>query len=136
MEVSVFRQNARRWHLKSASSWLWSWSTKEAKWIVPENGPIQLVDCEVKKNWHGQGYEVLLKAALRSTSPKKKLDVSRLKDDATDTSKPISLEELQAIDNFEQVTVLFKAISTNPPDTVNDIPHQDVFLYWVDAIPP
>jgi len=48
---------------------------------------------------------------------------------ATDTSKLISLEELQATDNFEKVTVLVKDISTNPPDTVNDIPHQDVFLY-------
>ena len=46
------------------------------------------------------------------------------------------LEELQAIDNFEKVTVLVKAISTNPPDTMNDIPHQYVSLYWVDAISP
>jgi len=67
--------------------------------LYQRNGPFQLVDCEVKKTRNSHGYEVLLKAAL---------DVSHLKDDITDTSKPISLEELQAIDNFEKVPVLSK----------------------------
>ena len=96
--------------------------------LYQNNVPIQLVDSEVKKAQHGQGYEVLLKSSTQIKESPKKLDVSSLKDDATDISKPISLEELQAIDNYEKITVLVKAMSTNPPDTVNDIPHQDVFV--------
>ena len=44
---------------------------KKPNELYQKNGPIQLVDCEVKKTPHGQGYEVLLRAALRSTSPRK-----------------------------------------------------------------
>ena len=102
---------------------------KKLNELYQKNGPIQLVDCEVKKTRHGQGYEVFAQSSTQINESPKKLDVSLLKDDATDTSKSISLEELQAIDNFEKVTVLVKAISTNPPNTVNDITHQDVFLY-------
>ena len=108
-------------------------STKEVKWIVPEkcsNSAGQLW-CEKKLNTVR-----VTKFCSSSTQINEKLDVSRLKDDATDTSKLTSIEELQAINNFEKVTVLVKAISTNPPDAVNDIPHQDVFFYRVDAIPP
>ena len=87
-----------------------------------------------KSTW--SGLRSFAQSSTQINKSLKKLDVSRLKDDATDTSKPISLEELQAIDNSEKVNVLVKAISTNPPNTANDIPHQDVFLYGVDAIPP
>ena len=101
---------------------------KKLNELYQNNVPIQLVDCEVKKARHGQGYEVLLKSSTQIKESPKKLDALSLKDDATDTSKPISLEELQAIDNYEKITVLVKAMSTNPPDTVNDIPHQDAFV--------
>jgi len=43
---------------------------KKLNELYQKNGPIQLVNCEVKKSRNGQGYEVLLKAALRS-SPRK-----------------------------------------------------------------
>ena len=44
---------------------------KKPNELYQKNGPIQLVDSEVKKTRHGQGYKVLLKAALRSMSPRK-----------------------------------------------------------------
>jgi len=47
---------------------------KKLNELYQENGPIQLVDFEVKKTRHGQGYEVLLKAHSDLQVPEK-LDV-------------------------------------------------------------
>ena len=59
---------------------------------------------------HSQGYELLLKRTTEINKSPKKLDVSSLKDHDT-------------TDNSERVTVLVKAMSNNPPDTVSDKPH-------------
>ena len=73
-------------------------STKEVKWIVPEkcsNSAGQLW-CEKKLNTVR-----VTKFCSSSTQINEKLDVSRLKDDATDTSKLTSIEELQAINSYK-----------------------------------
>lgn len=38
----------------------------------------------------------------------------------------VSVEEVSAMDNYKKVNVSIKVITVNAPDTVSDLPHQDV----------
>ena len=73
------------------------------------NSPVELVDCVLKHSRQGQGYDVMLKSNTQIKSSSKKLDMGTIMS-STMESKPITLDTLNTLPQYDKVTVNVKVL--------------------------
>ena len=71
--------------------------------------PVEFLDCVIKDSRHGVGYDIMLKSNTKITSSPKKLDMDTITS-STLQSKPITLDTLFSLHQYERVTVNIKVL--------------------------
>ena len=77
--------------------------------IHKANSPVELSDCVVKLSSQGEGYDVMLKSNTQIRKSSRKLDMETIMASTLDC-KPITLDMLQTLAQYEKVSVNVKVL--------------------------
>lgn len=80
--------------------------------------PVELVNCVVKHSRQGQGYDIMLKSNTEIKLSPKKLDMDVIISSSNPGPKPINLDQLNALSQYDKVSVRIKVLKLKEVEEV------------------
>ena len=97
------------------------------------NAPVELTNCVLKNSRQGQGFDVMLKSNTQIKKSPKKFDMHTIMASTTLDPKPITLNELQSLSQYDKVSVKVKVLQVLDIEEVGQEQKKKRDVYVADS---